>query len=351
MFRIKFSSLIANFYNLVTLQKLSVSTRVKTCLEFEIKKCNFTYKNYCTMRLLLFVLVFFSLQSLFGQIFEHKSVCKSNCKAAGDEMKNTKMIYGGRINTKTRSSVRGEKKIKFPLRIVIANLPSSKPILDNEVKNSISKLNTGFSVADMEFYIAEIENVKTDLSIEVLSDDNYALYKSFSQKHDKSDMISVFVFDYNKTLCDITPTSISCGRTGGFSYIISETTNNVVISRFDLEDDKILTHELGHFFGLYHTFEEEAFGKDNFVEDCNVAGDCLCDTPPDPGSVYEVYVNYSKCAMTDYFHENGNQYQPIINNYMGYYKPCYMKIYSFTNDQIYILRSAAESSLRKKFSR
>lgn len=302
------------------------------------------------MRLFLITFILLLSEVSNAQIFEQKSVCKSNCKAAGDEMKNTKLIYGSRSDVKLRSLNRGSK-IRFPLRILIANLQSSRPIPEIEIRNSISKLNSGFSSANIEFYIDKIENVKTDFSIEVLSDNNYELYKSFSQKHDKQDLISVYVFDYNKTLCDITSTSISCGRTGGFSYIISELTNNVVISRFDLEDDKILTHEMAHFFGLYHTFEEDAFGKDNFVEDCNIAGDCLCDTPPDPGSVYEVYVNYSKCAMMDYFHENGKQYQPIINNYMGYYKPCYMKTYSFTSDQNNILRLAAESSLRNKFSR
>jgi hypothetical protein len=147
----------------------------------------------------------------------------------------------------------------------------------------------------------------------------------------------------------VTPTSISCGRSGGFSYILSEATNNIVLSAFDVEDDKIIVHEMGHFFGLYHTFEEVMFGKDNFVEDCNIAGDCLCDTPPDPGSGYEVFVNHSLCEMKGFSHDNGNIYKPLINNYMAYYKPCYMKEYSFTPNQSEILRLAAESGLRRRF--
>jgi len=32
--------------------------------------------------------------------------------------------------------------------------------------------------------------------------------------------------------------------------------------------------------------------------------------------------------------KNGKDYKPMINNYMGYYAPCYMKEYAFTAGQI-----------------
>jgi hypothetical protein len=120
---------------------------------------------------------------------------------------------------------------------------------------------------------------------------------------------------------------------------------------FDVNDYKVIVHEMGHFFGLYHTFEEVQFGKDDFKGDCNIVGDCLCDTPPDPGTIYEVYVNYSKCRMQDLFHENGNQYMPLIENYMGYYKPCYMKQFSFTENQIEVLNLSARSEFREGFKK
>jgi len=45
--------------------------------------------------------------------------------------------------------------------------------------------------------------------------------------------------------------------------------------------DTLVIHELGHFFGLAHTFEC-AFGKET-PETCADSGDQLCDTPPDRG--------------------------------------------------------------------
>jgi hypothetical protein len=49
-------------------------------------------------------------------------------------------------------------------------------------------------------------------------------------------------------------------------------------------EDAVLIHEMGHYFGLYHTFEG---GCKN--DDCTVDGDRVCDTPPDQ-------VQHSDCA-------------------------------------------------------
>jgi hypothetical protein len=277
--------------------------------------------------------------------------CKTRNKAAGDELANTKTLYMSRSNTEEEAKTRG-KKIRFPLRFLfVSDHLENKESYINKSKLSIEKLNAGFSSTNLEFYLDNVEMLHSIIKVEDLHVNDYALYNEFSSANDISNTISVYVFDYETHLCVTTPTSISCGRTSGFSYILSNKTSSVVLSNFDITDDKVLVHEMGHFFGLYHTFEEDMFGKDNFVEDCNVAGDCICDTPPDPGSVYEVYVNYSQCGMIDFYHENGHRYEPLIDNYMGYYKPCYLKTYTFSNGQTQLLNMSAKSDLRKRFGR
>ncbi|MEL6989287.1 MAG: M43 family zinc metalloprotease, partial [Bacteroidota bacterium] len=151
--------------------------------------------------------------------------------------------------------------------------------------------------------------LESNLKIEDLARNEDLLYDRFSHQHDLDSMITVYILDYKKEFCTLTNNSIRCSRTGGFSYILSSRTNNIVISTFDLKDPKTVAHEFGHFFGLYHTFEQNLFGKDEFEDEkCTIKGDLICDTPPDPGTIFEVYVNYSTCEMIGNVGPNGNIY-------------------------------------------
>ena len=221
-----------------------------------------------------------------------------------------------------------------------------------ELHDIISPLNKAFRNTNLFFEVGEIMRLESKLKLEDLSENSFGLYDDFSEEHDLGNRITVYVLQHRDEFCNISNNSISCGRTGGFSYILSEITNNIVMSEFDLKDQKILTHEFGHFFGLYHAFEEHLFGKDSFdEEECYLTGDRLCDTPPDPGALYEIYVNYSTCEMIGFKDTNGNEYKPKLENYMSYYKPCYLKEYSFTKEQEMIMQLAGQLPFRKRLSR
>lgn len=80
----------------------------------------------------------------------------------------------------------------------------------------------------------------------------------------------------------------------------------------------VLIHELGHFFGLYHTFEV-SFGPE-FVDgtNCSTTGDLLCDTDADnPNGTTKQGTN---CEYdTPELDVNGDYYTPPVDNYMSYY--------------------------------
>lgn len=86
-----------------------------------------------------------------------------------------------------------------------------------------------------------------------------------------------------------------------------------------------LSHELGHFFGLAHTFEgsgEEMVDGSN----CETHGDKICDTPADPYVIFtdlSLYIN-SNCEFNaNRVDANGDYYIPHTGNIMSYYGcPC-----------------------------
>ena len=280
--------------------------------------------------------------------------CQSQCNAAGDEKQNTELIEKIRENIDPNDESFGNEILTFPLRVGIVTDAAAPIYINHElIKRTVAILNEGFSNAFVKFDLVEIDTIYSPLLISDLSKEGYLPYRQFSTDHDLPNMISLFLFDYDKDLCSQEGSTISCSRSGGFSYVLSRSTNNLVLSKFELSDHKVIVHEFGHFFGLYHTFEDYQFGKEKADgSNCETAGDRLCDTPADPGNIYEVHVNYSLCEMignTD--PEIGVEYKPMLNNYMAYYRPCYLRKYEFTPMQLAFIYTASRSEIRKKLSR
>jgi Metallo-peptidase family M12B Reprolysin-like len=129
--------------------------------------------------------------------------------------------------------------------------------------------------------------------------------------------------------------------TGGDSYGIPNTDAYVSLSSGNVAaqtDNSTMAHELGHAFGLYHTFEPHLWdpfhGKEsvtrspfNSCYDCDVDGDLLCDTPADPdqdttdplaGSYLGANTNAS-CIYTGTRRDECNVlYTPATDNVMSY---------------------------------
>jgi len=303
--------------------------------------------------------ILFSLFSLLftlilqAQDSENKSWCNLECEYTPKDRETSNLVHLRMKNDSIRSLVNSQETIKFPIRIgVVQSDTNSISLSEIEVREVLNQLNKSFTTTGFLFYLDRIDIIKSDLSLEDLSNNINDVYDEFSQKNDLTDLLTIYVLNHKKEFCEISNNRISCARTGGFSYILSDRTTNIVVSRFDLSDPKIVAHEMGHFFGLYHTFEEQLFGKDTFDKGlCSNTGDRICDTPPDPGTVFEIYVNYSTCEMIGLKDRHGNEYKPALENYMSYYKPCYLKEYSFTEGQRDFMKHASMIEIRKKLSR
>lgn len=83
-----------------------------------------------------------------------------------------------------------------------------------------------------------------------------------------------------------------------------------------------LAHEMGHFFGLYHTFETDNGFEFSDGSNCETTGDLVCDTPADNnGPFLEDECKYNS-TNTD---PNGDFYTPYLSNIMSYYGACTCK--------------------------
>jgi Pregnancy-associated plasma protein-A len=92
----------------------------------------------------------------------------------------------------------------------------------------------------------------------------------------------------------------------------------------------ILSHEMGHCLGLYHTFEpwtnsagvatnRENVDRNGACKNCTTGGDVLCDTPADRNDGY----NPNNCTYTGTTLDAcSTAYTPLLNNIMSYYNFC-----------------------------
>jgi hypothetical protein len=229
-------------------------------------------------------------------------------------------------------------------KIVVHQLynPIDSFLVSNEMIAYMTQiLNEGFKDAKIKFELTETKVVNKAWTYEDLKENSYRIYFNELGNFDDPSAINIYLVDHQKGLCKRDAYYASCAKGRGFS-LIGHKAPSIVICKEDVADAKVPIHEFGHFFNLEHThgdFNEAA--KD---DDCTKKGDGLCSTPPDPGAAaYTAMVNFTTCEMFGAYDENGAEYKPMIHNFMAYYPPCYMRKYSFTDEQLEAVHYFAHS--------
>lgn len=116
--------------------------------------------------------------------------------------------------------------------------------------------------------------------------------------------------------------SISGGESfatqGGITQLNS---GGLVIKKSD--GSGAIVHEMGHYFGLYHTFEGSQSATPELVDgsNCATTGDLICDTPADPyySTPFIVWVDNNNEFIYMGQDANGDYYIPHVENIMSYY--------------------------------
>lgn len=208
----------------------------------------------------------------------------------------------------------------FPLKVhIIRRSDGTGGMGLFSLKAAINNLNRHYINANIRFVILDdIHYIDEDESYDF--DTEYE--EDFCGKYDEPNVINIYFFNSIRTgmytLC-------------GYAYF-PEGEDRVLMTNTCAMNGSTLPHEFGHYFMLYHTHGKSNTGSTDELVDrtnCSIAGDKVCDTPPDPNLSGKVT---DDCGYTGSGRDrNGMPYAPDTYNMMSYApKPCRQK---FTQGQ------------------
>jgi Concanavalin A-like lectin/glucanases superfamily/Pregnancy-associated plasma protein-A/GEVED domain len=207
--------------------------------------------------------------------------------------------------------------VYVPVKIHIVKSPTTTPELSNELlAEAFVKLNKDFRPMNLQFFMCDDINYITNTN---LYDFNISAEQTLLNTYDRNDALNIYFF---KTITD------GFLSFYGFTYFPSGLgrENRIYMNSNALyvkEQKYTLSHEMGHYFNLYHTFET-SFGNELVTRgsgaNCSTTGDLLCDTPADK---YGLAYFQSSCSyIWNDLDANGQRYQPPLDNIMSYYDGC-----------------------------
>ncbi len=209
----------------------------------------------------------------------------------------------------------------FSIVVHIVNDSLKAPgVTEAAIQATIPALNANFAPICVSFSICEFRYI-----------DNFSYNKLHSEKtwpevqnqYNLKNRINLYY------VTDIIDKPGFCGFAG--LGAVTELNGNGIVIKKSCLDPKTLSHEMGHYFGLLHTFEGSGVELAN-GSNCKTAGDLICDTPADPYVVGEPTGQYvdAACKFISMKKDaNGQYYDPLVGNIMSYY-PCSC---GFTDEQ------------------
>ncbi|WP_337040290.1 T9SS type A sorting domain-containing protein [Emticicia sp. 17c] len=209
--------------------------------------------------------------------------------------------------------------------------PETAILNETEIRDIISHANTYLQPINVELYLLDnqVYSIRDDKYFEFKITDEAELRK----KYDVNNAINIY-FARNISMADLTVLA-------GYSSLpsASASSNRIFYSYFEHSPEDVqnirnrtFLHELGHYFGLLHTFQDSK--NTNLLKrelvtrgvgsNCSTMGDQLCDTPADPFELLPIEAAFkcSNTSPTTIVDANGEPFTPPVDNIMSYYQGC-----------------------------
>ncbi len=178
---------------------------------------------------------------------------------------------------------------------------------ESQLNAAIENANNMYAASNISFFLlGEINYIDNSAYYNFDSDDEAIL----TQNNNVENTINIYFF--NSVTSSGSPLC-------GYAYFPNSGIDHIIMDNGCTSNGSTFPHELGHYFGLYHTHGKTNEGTTDELVDgsnCSTAGDDICDTPADPNltGLINSSCNYTGTA-TDV---NGDPYAPDPNNLMSY---------------------------------
>lgn len=233
----------------------------------------------------------------------------------------------------TNEQIRYELNAGFPQPLISPNL-SEKIVLS--INAIIVRTNSGRGgISEPEVYQAvnQLNNnfLETGISFEVCNFNYVDKSRFFRFNRADENLLTKYNADSTINIYFVEKIlGMEEGNVCGYTYYPTKGLNHLVLSNNCIGNGTTLSHEMGHFFGLYHTHEEK-FGTELVSgSNCISAGDLICDTSADPGLQFSS-VNQN-CEYIGLALDPAKMvYSPPVNNLMSYSRKMCRR--TFTLDQ------------------